>query len=103
MGKGRRHIRRETAGNSVYFYVSGETPVAALRGLLALTTGENEITLVLHDPPALKEFVFVMVILTIELDDAYNMNTPDGIYYWLTISDLIQTWSTYTSIGLMAN
>ncbi len=81
------------AMDSVYFYVRGESPVAELpEGLLPgiNITGEEEVTLVLHDPPALKEFVFVIGDFNEwELDDAYYMNrTPSGTHYWITISNL---------------
>lgn len=83
----------EIAADSVYFYVRGDSPVAVLpEGLIPgiNITGESEVTLVLHDPPALKEFVFAIGDFNQwELDDAYNMNrTPDGTHYWLTISGL---------------
>ncbi len=51
---------------------------------------ENTVTLVLHDPPALKDFVFVIGDFNDWLlDDGYQMyRTPDGTRYWLTITGL---------------
>jgi len=83
----------DIAVDSVYFYVRGESPVAELpEGLIPgiNITDEDEVTLVLHDPPALKEFVFAIGDFNDwELDDAYYMNrTPSGTHYWITLSDL---------------
>ena len=86
----------ESVADSVYFYVRGTIPVAELpSGLIPgiNITGEDEVTLVLHDPPALKQFAFVIGDFNEwELDDDYYMNrTPDGKYYWITLSNLEPT------------
>lgn len=51
---------------------------------------DNTVTLVLHDPPALKDFVFILGDMNDwSLEDAYQMHrTPDGTRYWLTIENL---------------
>lgn len=86
----------ESVADSVYFYVRGEVPVVDLpSGVIPgiNITGEDEVTLVLHDPPALKQFVFAIGDFNDwELDDDYYMNrTPDGKHYWITLSDLDPT------------
>ncbi|MFP4555248.1 MAG: alpha-amylase family glycosyl hydrolase [Bacteroidales bacterium] len=83
----------DTAEDSVYFYVRNDVPTAELPEGLdpgVNYTGSDEVTLVLHDPPALKEFVFAIGDFSNwEVDDDYYMNrTPDGEFYWLTITDL---------------
>ncbi len=82
--------------DSVYFYVRNEVPIAPLPdGLVpgVNITGENEVTLVLNDPSALKEYAFAIGDFSNwELADEFYMNrTPDGKYYWVTISDLNAT------------
>lgn len=86
----------DTVADSVYFYVRGEIPVASLpSGAVPGVNiiGTDEVTLVLHDPPALKEFVFIIGDFNDwELDDTYYMNrTPDGKHYWITLTDLNPT------------
>lgn len=83
----------EIVHDSVYFFARGAAPVAALPA--GVVSGINYInnqtvTLVLHDPPALKQYVFVLGDFNNWLvDEAYYMNrTPDGKYYWLTINNL---------------
>ncbi len=83
----------ETAEATTYFYVRGTVPVAPLpEGLIsgANYIDDQTVTLVLHDPPALKEFVFVIGDFNDwELDESYLMNrTPDGFHYWITFTDL---------------
>jgi 1,4-alpha-glucan branching enzyme len=82
--------------DSVYFFVKGNVPVAELPENVIPginITGENEVTLVLQDPPAQKEFVFAIGDFSEwELDENYYMNrTPDGKHYWVTISNLEPT------------
>jgi 1,4-alpha-glucan branching enzyme len=82
--------------DSVYFFVRGDVPVADLpQGVKPgiNITGVNEVTLVLHDPPAMKDFVFAIGDFSNwQLDEAYFMNrTNDGKHYWVTISDLDPT------------
>ena len=76
-----------------YFYVRSETPVAELPdGVINGVNymDENTVTLVLHDPPALKQFVFALGDFNDwELSDDNLMNvTPDGTRFWITITDL---------------
>jgi len=82
-----------TASDSVYFFVRGAIPVAELpagvkNGINYIDN--NTVTLVLHDPPALKQFVFVIGDFNNwMLHEDYLMNrTPDGTRYWLTINNL---------------
>jgi len=84
----------EAVSDSVYFFVRGATPVAELPA--GLMNGinyidHNTVTLVLHDPPALKQFVFVIGDFNNWMvNENYFMNrTPDGTKYWLTINNLI--------------
>ncbi len=51
---------------------------------------DSTVTLVLHDPPALKEYVFVIGDFNdwMPVEDYYMKVTPDGSHYWLTISGL---------------
>lgn len=86
----------EEVADSTYFFVRGDVPVTSLpEGVLPgiNITGEDEVTLVLHDPAAKKEFVFAIGDFSDWLlDEAYLMNrTPDGKHYWITISDLEPT------------
>lgn len=76
-----------------YFYVRGQVPVAAMP--TGLVNGPNYIdqstvTLVLHDPPALKEYVFAIGDFNNwELSDQNMMfRTPDGTHYWITLTGL---------------
>lgn len=82
--------------DSVYFYVRNDVPVAPLPdGLIpgANITGEGEVTLVLNDPSALKEYAFAIGDFSDwELADEFYMNrTPDGKFYWITLSNLNPT------------
>lgn len=82
-----------SVADSVYFYVRGTAPIANLPQNVRAginVTGANEVTLVLHDPPAKKEFVFAIGDFSSWLlDDDYLMNrTPDGKHYWVTLTDL---------------
>ena len=84
----------EEVADSSYFYVlGGDVPVASLpEGVIPgiNITGNDEVTLVLHDPPAIKEFVFAIGDFSDWLlDETYLMNrTPDGKHHWLTITGL---------------
>lgn len=84
----------EEVADSSYFYVlGGDVPVASLpEGVIPgiNITGNDEVTLVLHDPPAKKEFVFAIGDFSDWLlDETYLMNrTPDGKHHWLTITGL---------------
>ena len=86
----------DEVADSAYFFIRGDVPVANLPegtspGLNI--TGDDEVTLVLHDPAAQKEFVFAIGDFSNWLiDETYLMNrTSDGKHYWLTISDLEPT------------
>lgn len=83
----------DIVSDSVYFFVRGEVPVAPLpagvvNGINYLD--ESTVTLVLHDPPALKQYAFVIGDFNNWMvhDDFYMNRTPDGQHFWLTISDL---------------
>lgn len=80
--------------DSIYFFVRGAAPVADLptgviNGINYIDN--NTVTLVLHDPPALKQFVFVIGDFNNWMvhEDYYMNRTPDGTRYWLTISNLV--------------
>jgi glycosidase len=86
-------FQTDWVADSVYFYVRGAVPEASLpEGLLPgiNITGENEVTLVLSDPSAMKEYAFVIGDFNEwELADEFYMNrTPDGKHYWITLTDL---------------
>ncbi|MCK5838209.1 MAG: T9SS type A sorting domain-containing protein, partial [Bacteroidales bacterium] len=51
---------------------------------------DNTITLVLHDPPAAKDFVFVIGDFNewTATDEGYMKRTPDGTKWWTTITGL---------------
>ncbi len=97
---GRHNVRmvaqdagQQTAEATTYFYVRGQVPVAPLPA--GAKNGINYIddrtaTLVLHDPPGLKQYAFVIGDFNNwELSDNYYMNrTPDGKHFWLTVSNL---------------
>ncbi|MDD4383777.1 MAG: alpha-amylase family glycosyl hydrolase [Bacteroidales bacterium] len=81
------------AADSVYFFVRGTIPVADLpENLLPGInfTGTNEVTLVLNDPSANKEFVFAIGDFSNWLldEDCFMNRTPDGTNYWVTLTDL---------------
>lgn len=83
----------ETAEAESYFYVRPEVTIAELpEGVVSGINyiDETTVTLVLNDPPALKEYVFVISdINDWGVGDENFMNrTADGTYFWITISDL---------------
>jgi len=87
---GENNQTRETTG---YVFVRGPSPVAALpQGVRpgANYINDTTVTLVLHDPPAMKSNVFVIGDFNNwELTENHLMNrTPDGKFYWTTISGL---------------
>ncbi|MFP4064578.1 MAG: alpha-amylase family glycosyl hydrolase [Bacteroidales bacterium] len=51
---------------------------------------ENSATLVLHDPPALKEYVFLIGDMNNwhPTENHYMNRTPDGTHYWITLEGL---------------
>jgi len=96
---GNQHIVVNAYGNDniteaeTSVFIRQEVPIAALpddviNGINYIDG--NTVTLVLHDPPAMKEFVFVIGDFNDwEVTDEHYMNrTPDGTRYWLTITDL---------------
>lgn len=80
--------------DSVYYFARGEVPVAELPpGMIPGVNYLDDHTaiVVLHDPPALKEYVFLTGdfndwLLT---DDHYMNRTSEGTYYWTTLSNLV--------------
>ncbi len=79
--------------DSVPVYIRGPVPVAELPN--GLKNGINYIndttvTLVLHDPPALKKYVFVIGDMNgwAPSDKGYMYRTPDGQHYWITLTGL---------------
>lgn len=84
---------QQTKTDSIFFFVRTDVPVAELpqgvrSGINYLS--DTSVTLVLHDPPALKQFVFLIGSFNdFQVDENYFMNrTPDGKYYWLTLDNL---------------
>lgn len=80
--------------DSVYYYAMGDVPQADLpAGVVPGVnyTGSEGAIVVLHDPPALKEFVFLRGDFNEwSLQEEYLMNrTPDGEYHWLSITGLV--------------
>ncbi len=83
----------ETASATTHIFVRDEVPVAELpEGVKPGINyhDDHSATLVLHDPPALKEYVFLIGDMNDwEVTDTHFMNrTPDGTHYWITLEDL---------------
>jgi glycosidase len=83
----------EMVSDSVYFFTRGDSPVAALPEdvIPGINYIDNQsVILVLHDPPALKEFVFVLGDFNDWMvhEDFYMNRTPDGTHYWISIDEL---------------
>ncbi len=83
----------ETAHDSAYVFVRPEPVVEAMPdGLIPGINylDDNSVTLVLHDPPALKEYVFVLSDLHDwqVAEEGYMKVTPSGTHFWLTFTDL---------------
>ncbi|MBW6478396.1 MAG: Por secretion system protein, partial [Bacteroidales bacterium] len=83
----------ETVQDESYLFIRPEPPVADLPddvqpGINYID--DSTVTLVLHDPPALKNYVFLIGDLNDwMITEEYYMNvTPDGTHYWITLSDL---------------
>lgn len=83
----------ETKKDSVYILVRPEVTTEALPA--GLTPGVNiidnsTVTFVLNDPPAKKQFCYLIGSFSNWLvDDQYYMKrTSDGKYYWLTVTNL---------------
>lgn len=84
---------QESVSDSAFVFVRPEPSVAELPenvipGINYLD--DSSVTLVLHDPPALKEFVFVIGDFNDWLanEEGYMNRTPDGTHYWITIENL---------------
>ncbi|HBI80798.1 MAG TPA: alpha-amylase [Bacteroidales bacterium] len=82
-----------TAYDSVYIIVRTPVPVATLPAGLrngVNIISPNSVTIVLYDPPAKKNYVYLIGSFSDWLpDEQYYMNrTPDGKYYWLTLTGL---------------
>jgi 1,4-alpha-glucan branching enzyme len=83
----------ETALTAAYFYIRPPVPVADLpEGVISGINymDDQTVTLVLHDPPALKEYAFVIADFNDwgVGEDSYMNRTPDGTYFWVTVSGL---------------
>lgn len=83
----------EVISDSVYFFARGAVPVAelpdgAINGINYMD--DNTVTLVLHDPPALKQYVFVIGDFNnwLVTDDTYMNRTPSGEHFWITLTGL---------------
>jgi 1,4-alpha-glucan branching enzyme len=83
----------EYISDSVYFFARGPVNMAALpdgviNGINYIN--EHTVTLVLHDPPALKQFVFVIGDFNnwLVTDDTYMNRTPSGEHFWVTLTGL---------------
>ena len=83
----------QTAEASTYFFVRPDVTVADLpdgviNGINYID--DNTVTLVLHDPPAKKEHVFVIADFNDwgVGDDNFMHRTPDGKHFWVTITGL---------------
>ncbi len=79
--------------DSVPVYVRGPVPVAQLpdgveNGINYIN--DTTVTLVLNDPPALKQYVFVIGDMNnwAPSDKGYMNRTPDGTHYWITLTGL---------------
>ena len=83
----------ETAVDSTYIFIRPEPTVADLpEGVMPGINyiDDSTVTLVLHDPPALKEFVFVIGDTndwTVG-EEGYMKRTPSGTHYWITFEGL---------------
>ncbi len=68
--------------------VVSELPASVVPGINY--TGNNEVTLVLHDPAALKSFAFAIGDHSNwqASNEVYMNRTPDGKHYWVTLTNL---------------
>ena len=88
------YAQGDVVTDSVLIFIRGEVPVADLpAGVVAgVNYIDNQtVTLVLHDPAKLKHYAFVIGDFNNwSVDEAGYMNrTPDGDYYWITLSGLV--------------
>lgn len=86
-------FENESVKDSTRIFVRDEAPVAELpEGVKPGVTyhDENSATLVLHDPPALKEYVFLIGDMNDwhPTENHYMNRTPDGTHYWITLEGL---------------
>ena len=83
----------EVAHDSTYVFVRPQPEVEAMpEGLVPGINylDDNTVTLVLHDPPAMKEYVFVLSDIHDwqVTEEGYMKVTPSGTHFWLTFTDL---------------
>lgn len=83
----------ETKQDSVLIFIRGQVTEAPLpEGVQAGINyiDENTVTLVLHDPPGIKDFAFVIGDFNDwnVSEDSYMNVTPDDQYFWVTIDGL---------------
>ena len=81
------------AYDTTHFYIRGavqvqDLPAGMHNGINYID--DNTVTLVLPDPPASKEFAFVIGDFNgwTANDEGYMKKTPDGKYFWTTITNL---------------
>lgn len=79
--------------DSTYVFIRSEPEVEALpQGVIPGVNyiDDNTATLVLHDPPAMKDYVFVIGDFNdwMVSEEGYMKRTPDGKHYWITLSGL---------------
>ncbi len=81
------------AYDTTFFFIRGDVVIEDLpsgvhKGINYIN--DNTVTLVLHDPPAAKDFAFVIGDFNnwTASDEGYMKRTPDGQYYWTTITGL---------------
>ncbi len=91
-------VAKATDGNNfaydtTHFYIRGavtvqDLPAGVHNGINYID--DNSVTLVLPDPPASKEFAFVIGEFNgwTANDEGYMKKTPDGKFFWTTITDL---------------
>jgi len=79
--------------DTTYFYIRGDVvvedlPTGVENGINYID--DNTVTLVLEDPPAAKNFVFVIGDFSNwkVSDEGYMKRTPDGTHFWITLSGL---------------
>ncbi len=82
-----------SVADSVYILVRANAIVEDLPAGLKLgvnVINENSVTIVLNDPPALKQYAYVIGSFNNWLPDEqyYMKRTPNGKFFWLTINNL---------------
>ena len=83
----------QTVEDESYLFIRPDPPVAelpedVLPGINYID--DSTITLVLHDPPALKNYVFLIGDFNnwMITEENYMNVTPDGTHYWITLTGL---------------